>query len=394
MNEGRRPGLRINLATEARSTRQRNCEEYTRLEGEFAQANSWHWRECPAWLKKDVSLLAQFISAEALQKDLLALDQNQGSDALRELMDDRIVDESYIADLVKQAEDDIARKETALAEKHTVAGSVEVATIADEVENWDDDTTPHDYHNPTHDRQVVQRLVKLIRVSEPPLTQQMARVLLMAAAHHDDEHPSGPALVREDLSYEQISVVVADELAVKRGMNIYERTMLATTILGTTFADKIHPTNHVELMLKLADIGGYMESNEEWIKQSLDVPKEAVRACVRGIISKAEIPPYMKAWLDQPDFESARAAWLVGQQNFISYELRPNHNTYKNRYLSRDDWEIDSYLDEKERLVQALQGKTSAAPDMSIAEMTRINETIDRRLLQIWEKYRSLPEVA
>lgn len=385
MNEQRAPKLHI--IADAQDTPRKVQQERRQLEDELAQANSKHWHECPVWLKRSISLLAEFITVEPLQRDILALDQSKGSAVLQEFVDNEPADEAYIATALEQAIADIDAKEARMEK----ADPAEQSDSESGEGSWHDDGS-NDYHNTEHDRQVARRLGKLMRASVPPPTKQEVRVRFMAAVYHDDEHPSGPAIIRDGLSYEQNTVTTVDAMAIKQGMNIYERILLATTILGTTFADKIKPTNQSELMLKLADIGGYMESCEEWIRQSLAVPKEAIKACERRIITKAEIPPYMKAWMDQPDFESAQAAWLVGQQNFIDFELRLNHKRYKSEYIQADHWDIDPLLDEKEQLVKALQGTQNPPASLLIGEMNRINQSIDSQLRQIWERYHELRE--
>lgn len=345
------------------------------------------WAECPAWLKTAVSPLVRFISSEDLQRDIAAPDAE--ARFIAEHIEDQVSDE-YIETLRLAAHkliENYQRRES--------------GTVQDD----------NAYHNADHDRQVVDRVARLLKISHPRVSTQAAEAVIMAATFHDVQHPGGPAKLRVDdgLSYEQYSQTVADAEALnpdsvkqvigtEKEFTLEQRAILASAIIGTTFGDPmVKPFTQIERIMKLADIGGYMESREEWIEQSIEVADEY--ANLDNYNEDDLPPPFVVAWLVKPDLDAAMAEWLQGQTNFIAYELLKPHQEFQQLHMDPDDqsaqaeWRrMNESLQEKVTMVETLKVDSTTPAYRDIATNIRgsLQEIIGRDRERVIERIRQL----
>lgn len=327
-----------------------NLSQFDLFEKNLDKAKAPMWAECPAWVKAEVSPLLRFVSSPDLQLDLTAPDAQTRFTSER--VDDHVSDE-YIDTLRLSAH--------RLIESYIREASVDGDDI-------------NAYHNGDHDRQVVDRVARLLKMTRPRVSTQAAEAVVVAATFHDVHHPGGPAKLREDdgLSYEQYSQRAADAealdpesvkqiIGIEKVFTLEQRSILASAIIGTTFGDPmVKPYTQVERIMRLADIGGYMEDREEWIEQSIEVANEYANLDNYG---EQELPPpFVVAWLVKPNLESAVAEWLQGQTNFINYELLKPHQEFHQLHIDpadanvQSDWAlIDASLQEKVVMINTLK---------------------------------------
>ncbi len=346
-----------------------NLSQFEQFENKLDKAKAPMWAECPAWVKTEVSPLLRFVSSPDLQRDLTA------PDAQARFTSERIVDhvsDEYIDTLRSAA--------------HSLIQNYMNEAIA----NGD---KVNAYHNAEHDRQAVDRVARLLKITHPRVSTQVAEAIIVAATYHDVLHPGGPAKLREGdgLSYEQRSLIAADAVA-QNSENIEEvigesktftleqRVMVASAIIGTTFGDPmVKPYTQVERIMKLADIGGYMEDRKEWIDQSIEVANEYANL---DNYAKDELPPpFVVAWLVKPNLESAVAEWLQGQTNFINYELLKPHQEFHQLHVdaadasAQSEWAlIDDSLQEKVAMINTL--KQTPGDEDHRAVMTSIRASL------------------
>lgn len=347
-----------------------NLSQFDQFENNLDKAKAPVWAECPNWVKAEVSPLLRFVSSPDLQRDLTAPDAQ--AQFTSERIDDHVNDE-YIDTLRLSAH--------RLIETYIRDASGE----GDEV---------NAYHNGEHDRQVVDRVARLLKLTHPRVSTQAAEAIVVAATFHDVHHPGGPAKLREDdgLSYEQHSLISADAVAqnpeniaevigVSKTFTLEQRAMVASAIIGTTFGDPmVKPYTQVERIMKLADIGGYMEDREEWIQQSIEVANEYANLDNYG---ENELPPpFVVAWLVKPNLESAVAEWLQGQTNFINYELLRPHQEFHQLHIdpvdanAQSEWAIiDASLQEKVVMINALKQSPDDFTYQSVMINVRTNLT-------------------
>lgn len=345
------------------------------VERALDKAQAPAWRECPQWLKRDISPLCRFISGETLQKDLL--DPGAEQEFQTDLAENEVAD-AYIDSLVLAAKQLIAR--------------VEAAETADD--------NPNAYHNAEHDRQVVERVAMLIKISKPSeqhprVSQEEAEVLIFAAVYHDVDHPGGPALLRPEdgKSYEQHAVEIADEFArneadvlaaigIEKKFSLRQRAMLASAMIGTTFGDMyVQPQTYIERVMKVADLGGYMNDAAEWIDQSIEVADEYCNLDVLDRGGEEELPKtFLLSWLLKPNLDAAVTEWIKGQRGFITYELNAPHNEFQREHIDMADpavssaWsDIQKSLDDKSNLVSGMQTDPGNPKYADIIKIVRDN---------------------
>lgn len=367
----------------------RVVSSFEQFERALDTAKAPAWTECPAWLKTVVSPLVRFISSPDLQHDLTAPDAESRFRA--EHVEDEVSDE-YVETL-------------RLAAHKLIKNYLQRDGGAFQDENA--------YHNADHDRQVVDRVARLLKMSHPRVSTQAAEAVIMAATFHDVQHPGGPAKLRVDdgLSYEQYSQTVADDEALnpdsvkqvigtEKEFTLEQRAILASAIIGTTFGDPmVKPFTQIERIMKLADIGGYMESREEWIEQSIEVADEYANL---DNYNPDELPPsFVVAWLVKPDLDAAMTEWLRGQTNFITYELLTPHQEFHQLHMDPDDqnaqaeWRrMDDSLQEKITMIETLKvdATTPAYRDVAINVRGSLQAIIARDRERVIERMRSLKD--
>lgn len=315
----------------------------TALEARLTSAKTIKWSGCPRQVLDEVTPLAQFIVSPDLQRAVAAvgLEQLELADQSSPASDQDIADGKTEAMIIVLAleQSDIARDHKPL------------------------------YHNAEHARQTIQRIEQLIRSSKKPLTQEQVRACFVAAAYHDAGHPGYSRKANElDPSIEQDAAKLADDYATEHGLTLRQRSEIYTAIIATSFWDPaIQPTTQIEHMLQLADLGGYMESLNEWIEQSLQVASETA--------ATQPVPPFVANWLYAADIQTAVQQWLTGQGAFIKFVLRPAHNKFAEHYVAdAQEWTAESALHEKEATVAGMiQNPTDSAYGEFFA---RISQTL------------------
>ncbi len=155
-----------------------------------------------------------------------------------------------------------------------------------------DDVRRNKYHNAEHASEVINR-VKAIFARDNGIKPNVQRLIRIAAAFHDLGH-SGKTLRKaaDGLSNEEYAAVLADQWIVdtKIKLSVNQRVKLYALIIGTTFGNHaIKPETKAEQILAIADIGGFVNSWEWWVKESALVLKE---------ISKSQRPKTMEEWLN------------------------------------------------------------------------------------------------
>lgn len=290
------------------------------FEKQLDNAKSPRWTEVPNWVCAKVSPLARFIATPELQNELMAAGEEFD-----------ITDPSVT---VTKAE---------VEEYYDEACKI----IGQQVEREAALEKKNPYHNVKHTRQVVDRVMKLILDTKPTLSAHQARAALVAAAFHDVEHPGVVQSPRSDISVEQYSARLGDIYA-RDHLNLRQRVEVQTATLGTSFWDqKLQPYTQMEKIVRLADLGGYMENPTEWINQSLDVAVEYAQ--------QQNLPENVKAWLSAEDIFIAVHQWLSGQLHFIQHFLRPAHDQFKAQYISASvAWPPEESLQQKETVIAKL----------------------------------------
>lgn len=314
------------------------------VEGKLDQAMTVRWVECPDRVRQEVSPLARFIVTPELQQAITAAPEEQ-----LELVD---------------ASPEVTNTE--IAEYKLEALQLAEANVQSEVGK----DNQHAYHNAEHTRQVIDRVEQLIKASQIKPTRDGARALFIAAAYHDAEHPGVARRPHpQDFSVEQHSAGLADAYAREHGFSLRQRVETNTAIIGTSFWDgKIQPVTELEQALQLADLGGYMEGLPDWLEQSLGVAAENA--------TLVPSPKFVEAWLHEPDFDKAVQQWLVGQEAFIKYILRPAHDRYQQHYIQRTEpgaevWSAELALQEKEAFIKGLLMDINRADQADSAEQIR-----------------------
>jgi hypothetical protein len=339
-------------------------------------------------VKQAVSPLLRFVNAPDLQRDLSS-DDAEATFAAEHIEDE--VSNDYIDQLRLQA--------------HAL---IETYVRSDEAAE-----DPNAYHNAEHDRQVVDRVARLLKISHPRVSTQAAEAVIVGAVFHDVHHPGGPAKLRIDdgMSYEQYSQRAADTeaidpasvkqiIGIEKVFTLEQRAILASAIIGTTFGDpKVKPYTQIERIMKLADIGGYMEDREEWIQQSIDVADEYANLDNYGDTDLP--PPFVIEWLIKPDNDAAQAEWLQGQTNFINYELLKPHQEFQQLHMNLDDesaqaeWRnMNASLQEKVAMIDTLKANPSASMYSDVATNVRgsLRDVMARDRERVIERMRLLKE--
>lgn len=151
------------------------------------------------------------------------------------------------------------------------------------------------YHDETHNYQVGQRLVDILRAMSPRPSLDEARILLLyQAPHHDareDDEPHPGMAVRKESdgrTNEQVAAELIDEKLKNAGMSLYRRIQsygmtLATANFWDTNKEQVRAHALPEYLLVMADLAGYREAYPEWARQSLGVLKERVTEWERDV---------------------------------------------------------------------------------------------------------------
>ncbi len=306
------------------------------------------WQERPTWLNDEVSELSYFIADEKLRADILAA----GPDAFNKGVEDEVVTEQDLEEYKLEA---MKAAEQYVLQPDQIRENINA------------------YHNYEHTRQVIERTVALILNSEPRVTAQEARAMVVAAAFHDCDHPGIDNYVHEDgTSNEQNSVNTMLQYARDNNFTLRQQVEMYNVIIGTSFWDKdsISPLTRMERLFRLADLAGFMEKEyngtilvdadmsdwssrmqalAEWMEQSVAVADEHARK---------DVPPdFIRDWLDEEDSDLAVKKWLNGQFFFIKFGIE---GLLKKMHEDGDLVDISEYetnLDEKRRLVFKIKGE-------------------------------------
>lgn len=320
------------------------------FENNLDNAETLRWADCPERLRKEVSPLARFIVDPQLQQDLTAVPAEQL---------------------------DLTDTSPAVSEQEIMDYKMEAVSIAAQNERSEiGKNNKNAYHDAEHARQVIDRTEQLIKTSRVRVTRDRARSLFIAAAYHDAEHPGVARRPHpQNFSVEQHSAGLADAYAREHGLSLRQRVEANADIISTTFWDgKIKPFTQSEQILHLADLGGYMESLPEWLEQSLSVSTENAKAATKS--------DYVKAWLDEPDFDKAVRQWIAGQGAFIKYALRPPHDHYQKQNITPgESWSAEGALQEKENYIKELS--TNQSNPKLAEDVTKIRQTLQ----QLRDKY-------
>lgn len=358
------------------------------------------WEDRPDWLQeKNISQLSYFISDDQLRSDILAVGPEHFDDGVstQEATDDNI--------------------NTYIQEAQALASTF----ILDYDKSRENENA---YHNYEHTRQVIERAAKMIQLSQPRLSAQEARAMIVAAAFHDYDHPAQDDFVHpEGTSNEQHSANTMLEYMRKQGFTLRQQTEAYNMIIGTSFWDKanVFPLNRQERLFKFADLGGFMQEDynglvledteitnwtprmqamADWMEQSINVAAEHAKKPTE------RIPPYIMDWLTPSKDEAiAQSDWLKGQFYFVEYDIKPLTRSMND---NGDIPDVSSFLqnaNEKRNMIFKLRGHYDDVFDLEKARQRDSSETVEIDLtadeqLQlgiivdkiVWPKFRQIRE--
>lgn len=126
------------------------------------------------------------------------------------------------------------------------------------------------YHNLNHTLSVVKRVRSLLKKTKWQESEK--QLVLIAAMFHDYQHGYMAYTRNKDFSNEEKSAIQADLFAKKVGLTLSQRVQLYGMIISTTFSQpSIYPQTKYEKLLVMADLGGFINTNREWLIESLNV---------------------------------------------------------------------------------------------------------------------------
>jgi len=180
------------------------------------------------------------------------------------------------------------------------------------------------YHNVNHTINVYKRVVHLLKKSK--LNKSDAMIVRIAALFHDYEHGIRDGKIpRDGLTFEERSAIKADKFVKKLGFSMNQRLKLYGAILSTTFSNpNIHPSTPMEKLLVIADLGGFMNTNERWLIESYHVTQE---------IPQLQRPATLKEWLgEQKKFLAYVSMRLPAEAKNLRWQ---NELTKKKKLIQR-----------------------------------------------------------
>ncbi|MSU75526.1 MAG: hypothetical protein EXS55_03375 [Candidatus Magasanikbacteria bacterium] len=141
---------------------------------------------------------------------------------------------------------------------------------------------PPAYHGGAHFNDVVSNVRTLLAANDEQVPVAVQQALLFAAATHDYAH-QGATFRKDavnglplpelgtDIATEQVSAILADELAERFGFSPAARMFIARSIHATTFGNpSISPQSVLEKLLAAADVGPN-DTFEDWLRKGVAV---------------------------------------------------------------------------------------------------------------------------
>jgi len=155
--------------------------------------------------------------------------------------------------------------------------SEEMSVIVEEIKSLlkrADEERLNPYHNKQHALEVNERFSQLLEVEG--LTEQYGQLGDVASLFHDFRHAGTTKREAADgMSNEEMAALEADKFAKEKGFSVRQRVIISSLIIGTTFGNpEVSTTTDLENLLSLADVGGFIKSWDDWVKECADVLTE------------------------------------------------------------------------------------------------------------------------